>query len=143
MKEQYKIFCDTYLQTFNASISYAKAFPLAKEGTCMVNGCKLLKRQEIQEYLKERFKELGKENIAKIEEILEYYTKGVRGELKEEVVVTEMVGDGLSETKIVMKQIAIKDRTRCAELLMKRLELVEEDRQDNTFRVELVNAQDE
>jgi phage terminase small subunit len=143
MKEQYKIFCDTYLQTFNASTSYAKAFPAAKEGTCMVNGCKLLKRQEIQEYLKERFKELGKENIAKIEEILEYYTKGVRGELKEEVVVTEMVGDGLSETKIVMKQIAIKDRTRCAELLMKRLELVEEDRQDNTFRIELVNAQNE
>ena len=63
--------------------------------------------------------------------------------MKEEVVVTEMVGDGLSETKIVMKQIAIKDRTRCAELLMKRLELVEEDRQDNTFRVELVNAQNE
>ena len=54
-----------------------------------------------------------------------------------------MVGDGLSETKIALKQIAIKDRTRCAELLMKRLELVEEDRQDNTFRVELVNAQDE
>ena len=54
-----------------------------------------------------------------------------------------MVGDGLSETKIILKQIAIKDRNRCAELLMKRLELVEEDRQDNTFRVELVNAQDE
>lgn len=143
MKEEYKIFCYTYLKTLNASESYLAAFPKSKRSTAMVNGCKLRKKEEIQEYLKKKLDEIDKENFASVEEILAYYTRGMRGELEEETIVTEMVGNGMSETKTVMKQISIKDRTRCAELLMKRLELVEGNRQDNTFKIELVNAQDE
>ena len=123
MKEQYKIFCDTYLQTFNASISYAKAFPLAKEGTCMVNGCKLLKRQEIQEYLKERFKQASNDRIASVQEVLETLTRTLRQEAKEEVIVNKFVGDGISEVEIVEKKPCLREVLKAAELLGKRYAL--------------------
>ena len=123
MKEQYKIFCDTYLQTFNASLSYAKAFPLAKEGTCMVNGCKLLKRQEIQEYLKERFKQASNDRIASVQEVLETLTRTLRQEAKEEVIVNKFVGDGISEVEIVEKKPCLREVLKAAELLGKRYAL--------------------
>ena len=123
MKEQYKIFCDTYLQTFNASISYAKAFPTAEEGTCMVNGCKLLKKQEIQEYLKERFKQASNDRIASVQEVLETLTRTLRQEAKEEVIVNKFVGDGISEVEIVEKKPCLREVLKAAELLGKRYAL--------------------
>ena len=120
MKEQYKIFCDTYLQTFNASISYAKAFPTAGEGTCMVNGCKLLKKQEIQDYLKERYKEASNERIADVQEVLETLTRVMRQEETEQTVVTKMVGNGMSEVEIVDKKPSLREVLKAAELLGKR-----------------------
>lgn len=123
MKEQYKIFCDTYLQTFNASISYAKAFPLAGESTCMVNGCKLLKKQEIQEYLKERFKQASNDRIASVQEVLETLTRTLRQEAKEEVIVNKFVGDGISEVEIVEKKPCLREVLKAAELLGKRYAL--------------------
>lgn len=123
MKEQYKIFCDTYLQTFNASVSYAKAFPTAGEGTCMVNGCKLLKKQEIQEYLKERFKQASNDRIASVQEVLETLTRTLRQEAKEEVIVNKFVGDGISEVEIVEKKPCLREVLKAAELLGKRYAL--------------------
>ena len=64
--------------------------------------------------------------IAEAEEVLKYLTKGMRGQLKEEVVVVVGSGDGFSEAQIVNKNISIKDSNKCAELLGKRYGLFTE-----------------
>lgn len=135
MKEQYKIFCDTYLQTFNASISYAKAFPLAKEGTCMVNGCRLLKKEEVQEHLKKRLKEAENERVADIQELLEGLTRIIRQEEEEEVVVNKLIGNGMSEVEIVKKKPSTKDILKAIELLGKRYALFTDKVETNVKQV--------
>ena len=123
MKEQYKIFCDTYIKTFNASESYLTAFPNVKTSTAMVNGCKLLKKEEIQDYLKERYKEASNERIADVQEVLETLTRTLRQQEEEGVVVTEMIGNGLSEAKIIKKKPNLREVLKAAELLGKRYAL--------------------
>ena len=123
MKEQYKIFCDTYIKTFNASESYLTAFPNVKTSTAMVNGCKLLKKEEIQDYLKERYKEASNERIADVQEVLETLTRVMRQEETEQTVVTKLVGNGMSEVEIVDKKPSLREVLKAAELLGKRYAL--------------------
>ena len=123
MKEQYKIFCDEYIKKLDASKSYKKAYPKAKQTTCQVNGCNLLKKDEIQEYLKKRFKEASNERVADVQEVLETLTRTLRQQEEEEVVVTEMIGNGLSEAKIIKKKPNLREVLKAAELLGKRYAL--------------------
>ena len=51
---------------------------------------------------------------------MQYLTKGIRQELEEEVIVTEGIGDGCSEAKVMKKKISLKDSNKCAEMLAKR-----------------------
>lgn len=60
------------------------------------------------------------ESIAKADEILKYLTSIVRGEIQEEVVVTEGLGEGVSVAKKIKKDLQIKDRIKAAELIGKR-----------------------
>ena len=120
MKEQYKIFCDEYIKTLDASKSYKKAYPKAKQTTCQVNGCNLLKKDEIQEYLKKRFKEASNERVADVQEVLETLTRVMRQEETEQTVVTKMVGNGISEVEIVEKKPCLREVLKAAELLGKR-----------------------
>ena len=48
-------------------------------------------------------------------------TSVMRGEVAEEVVVTEGTGDGCSEARIVPKQVSARDRLEAAKALEKRL----------------------
>lgn len=50
-------------------------------------------------------KELESKRIAKAEEVLEYLTRVLRREETEQVVVTENIGDFMSEAKVVDKQV--------------------------------------
>ena len=68
-------------------------------------------------------KELESKRIAKAEEVLEYLTRVLRGEETEQVVVTENIGDFMSEAKVVDKEISAKDKIKAAELLGKRYRL--------------------
>ena len=58
--------------------------------------------------------------IADATEVMELLTKALRGEIKEEIVVVENIGDYMSEAKTIDKQIGAKDRIKAAELLGKR-----------------------
>ena len=68
-------------------------------------------------------KEIEDKRIAKAEEVLEYLTKVIRNEEKEEVVVTVNVGDFQTEIKKVKKELSAKDKIKAAELLGKRYRL--------------------
>ncbi len=68
-------------------------------------------------------KQLEDERIAKANEVLQYLTRVIRGQETEEVVVTENIGDFMSEAKTIKKEIGAKDRIKAAELLGKRYRL--------------------
>ena len=54
------------------------------------------------------------------EEVEYRLSKAGRGELKEEVVVIEGVGDGGSEARIVQKHLSARDQLKALELMGKR-----------------------
>lgn len=58
------------------------------EKTAEVQASRLLRNVKVQEYKEKLLAEIQKSSIATIEEILEYYTKVMRREEKESVVVT-------------------------------------------------------
>jgi phage terminase small subunit len=118
------IFATEYLIDTNATRAYKKAYPnVKKDETAKSAASRLLTNVNVKNYIDKKMKEIEDKNIAKVEEVMQYLTKGMRMELEEEVVVTENIGDYMSEAKIVKKQISIKDANKCAELLGKRYRL--------------------
>jgi len=82
-----------------------------------------LLKPAIKGYIDEKLEAMQDERTASAKEVLEFLTKSMRGEIKEEVVVVEGTGDGTSEARMVKKQIGLRDRIKSAELLGKRYRL--------------------
>jgi len=121
LTEKQKRFCDYYIETLNATESYKKAgYKVKTDGAARANASRLLTNANIKSYIDERLKELEDKRIAKADEVLKHLTAAMRGEIDEEVVVVENIGDYESRARVVKKQISAKDRIRAAELLGKR-----------------------
>ena len=118
MIKRMKDFADFYLETGNIYQSAIKAG--YSENYAKTNASKLLEKDSVKNYIEDKLAEVQSQRIATITEVMEYLTKGLRQELEEEVVVTEGIGDGCSEVKIIKKKIGIKDSNKCAEMLAKR-----------------------
>ena len=118
-----KAFCDYYIESNNATESYKKAYSCKSSRTAEVNGCKLLINTKIEDYINQRIKKIENNRIASATEVLEYLTRVMRGEEKEEVVTTVNTGNGYSEIQKVIKEPGIKDKTKASELLGKRYRL--------------------
>ncbi|KEH93234.1 terminase small subunit [Clostridium botulinum] len=140
-----KIFCDEYLVDLNATRAYKAAyFNIKKDSTARTNGSRLLTNANVKSYIDERLKELEDKRIAKAEEVLQYLTKVMRGEEKEEVVVTENIGDFMSEARVIEKQVGAKERNKAAELLGKRYRLFTEKVEvEGNVGIEIVDDIDE
>lgn len=82
-------------------------------------------KHQYKPYLKDaigkRLQELKNERTASLSEVLEFMTSTMRGEVKEDVVVTEGTGDGCSEARVIQKQVSARDRLEAAKALEKRL----------------------
>ena len=113
-----KTFADLYLQYGNATQAAKEAG--YKGNYVGQNADKLLKNTKIKDYIENRLQEIESRKIADITEVMQYLTKGLRQELEEEVIVTEGIEKGITESKVVMKKISIRDSNKCAELLAKR-----------------------
>ena len=118
-----KAFCDYYIESNNATESYKKAYSCKSSRTAEMNGCKLLRNTKIEDYINQRIKKIENNRIASATEVLEYLTRVMRGEEKEEVVTTVNTGNGYSEIQKVIKEPGIKDKTKASELLGKRYRL--------------------
>ncbi|EHR1327348.1 TPA: terminase small subunit [Clostridium perfringens] len=116
-----KAFAEYYIETGNATQSAVKAGYSKK--TARVIGQENLLKPALKSYIDEKMKELESKRIAKAEEVLEYLTRVLRGEETEQVVVTENIGDFMSEAKVIDKEISAKDKIKAAELLGKRYRL--------------------
>lgn len=74
-------FCDEYIKTGNATKSAIAAG--YKEKGAGVQGCVLLKKPEVQDYIRKRSTEASNDNIASLTEALEFLSKVMRGEIKD------------------------------------------------------------
>lgn len=103
------LFCEEYIKTLNATKSYLTVYGCTQK-TAEVNGCRLLSNARIQNYIEERYKNVEKSKIADANEVLEYFTRVMRGEEK------DTLGFDAS----------LKDRNKAGELLAKRYKLFED-----------------
>ena len=121
LTEKQKRFADYYIETGNITEAAVKAGDSKK--TARVIGQENLLKPAIKGYIDEKLEAMQDERTASAKEVLEFLTKSMRGEIKEEVVVVEGTGDGTSEARMVKKQIGLRDRIKSAELLGKRYRL--------------------
>ena len=98
-----KAFADYYIETGNATEAERRAGYKKPN----VQGSQNLDKLSVKSYIEERIKALDEKRIAKGEEVLQYLTKVMRGEEKDQF--------GLDAS--------LQDRTKAAELLGKRYRL--------------------
>ena len=116
MKTEWQIFADEYIISLNATQSYLKAYPEASYATANVEGCKLLVKPSIKNYIDEQMAKKQDERIMKQDEILRLLTSIARGEQTEQT----LKGEGNGFQILVDKDISAKDRLKALELLGKR-----------------------
>lgn len=117
-------FCVEYLIDLNATQAAIRAGYSDKTAYSM--GQRLLKNVEIQSRIKKMRDEYYDKTIMSAKEVEYRLSKAGRGELKEEVVVTESVGEGVSRTRIIEKHLSAKDQIKALELMGKRHHLFDD-----------------
>ena len=126
MKEKQKFFCDYYIETGNATEAAIKAGYSKK--TAKVIGSENLTKPYLKQYIDEHLAQIEDARIAKGEEVLQYLTKVMRGEEKDQF--------GLDAS--------LQDRTKAAELLGKRYRLFTEKIEvDGVQQVQIVDDIDD
>lgn len=134
LTEKQKRFADYYIETGNITESAIRAG--YSETYANAQGYKLLENVGIKSYIDERIAEKDNKRIAKQDEVLEFLTNVLRGEVKEQYPL----GLGMGEQKLVKKELDGKDRIKAAELLGKRYTMWTDKQQiDGTVGVQLVD----
>lgn len=99
------IFAEEYLKTQNQTKSYLKIHPNAKTESAGVLGNRMLKRVRIKNYIEERLNPIieqeQKTAIADANEILEFITAVIRGEVKDQLGFETSVKDRLNASKML------------------------------------------
>lgn len=111
------IFANEYLVDLNATRAYKVAYKnIKKDETARVNASRLLTNANVKTYIDEQLKKIESEKIADAKEVMEYLSRILRDEEKEETLIGE--GGGVqSKTNI---KLSAKDKLKAAELLGKR-----------------------
>ena len=118
LTEKQKRLVDYFIETGNQTEAAIKAGYSKKNARFVAS--KTLNLPKVKEFLEKRLKEIEENRIAKAAEVMQFLTSSMRGEIKEEVIVVEGVGDGCSDARVMEKQIGANDRIKAAALLAKR-----------------------
>ena len=105
LTEKQKRFCEYYIQNPNATEAAIKAGYAPK--AAYATGAENLRKPQIQQYIDEVMQSLQSKRIADADEVLQYLTGVMRGEIKDQFDM----------------DASIQDRNRAAELLGKRYRL--------------------
>ncbi|KAA2274683.1 MULTISPECIES: terminase small subunit [unclassified Staphylococcus] len=111
-------FVDEYIKT---GVAYQSALKAGySEKYAKARSHKLLENVGIKKAIDERMKELKKASIADQDEILQYLTSVVRGEITDQELIPIGIGKGEMEVESLEKRSDTNARTKAAELLGKR-----------------------
>lgn len=114
-------FCAEYLIDLNGTQAAIRAGYSKKTANRIAN--QLLSNLDIQNRIREVRDREFENAIATAKEAEAFLAQCMRGDLKEEVIVTVGQGDGFSSAEVVKKQISLRDRIKAAELIGKRNQL--------------------
>lgn len=115
MQGRRKKFVDAYIMSGQA----AEAARVAGYKSPAREGYRLLKNPEVRSAIDERLAQIDSEKILKQQQLLEFLSAVVRGEVKDETALTKMTGKGYSEIVCVELRSPTRERIRAAELLLK------------------------
>ena len=115
LNERQKAFADYYIQTGNATEAAIKAG--YSEKTARSIGAENLTKPDISAYIRERLDEQSEKRVADANEVIEFYTAVMRGEVKDQF--------GLDAS--------LSDRLKAGDALMKRYNAIKETESKNTF----------
>lgn len=137
MTEKQEAFCREYLIDYNATQAAIRVGYSEKTARSIAN--KMLTNADIKKRLSElkQHHDLDYENrLASPMEIKAFLAAAMRGEIKEECIVTEGIGEGQSEARIISKYLCAKDRIKAADILARAEALfVDRVKIDNTVPV--------
>lgn len=107
LNERQKAFADYYIQTGNATDAAIKAGYSKK--TAYSIGNENLKKPEISAYIGERMAEQSEKRVADANEVIEFYTAVMRGEVKDQFGLDASLSDRLKAGDALMKRYAVTD----------------------------------
>ena len=117
MTEKQQKFADGYIVSLNATQAYKKAYPNIKnDEVARTNGSRLLTNANVKAYIDERLEKLKSERVADQQEVLEFLTSVMRGEVTEPLLVLD--GEGCQ--KVIEAKPNVSTRKSAAVDLGKR-----------------------
>lgn len=117
MTEKQQKFADEYIVSLNATQAYKKAYPNIKNNeVAKAAGSRLLANVNVRSYIDERLEELKSERVADQQEVLEFLTSVMRGEVTEPLLVL----DGEGYQKVIEAKPNVSTRKSAAVDLGKR-----------------------
>ena len=111
-------FADEYIITGNAYKSAIEAG--YSENYAKGNVIKLLENESVKAYIENRLEEIKSEKVADQQEVMEYLTAVMRGQIQDEVIMVVGDGDFGGSIEKEEKRSDTQARTKAAELLGKR-----------------------
>lgn len=134
LTEKQKRFADYYIESGSATEAARKAG--YSDRTIRGHAHKMLRNVAVRAYIDDHMKKADKDRIASAEEVLEFLTSVVRGEVIERVPI--LIGNGVQE--LVENTPTVQAREKAAELLGKRY-MLWTDRQhvEGTLGVQIVD----
>lgn len=137
LTEKQKRFADYYIESGNGAESARRAGYKGENHDNIAT--ENLRKLAIKQYIDERIREKDNNRIAKQEEVLEYLTNVLRGEMTERLPMFAK-----DHFELVDNTPSIKDRTKAAELLGKRYTLWTDKTQlEGTVGVQIVDDIDD
>jgi phage terminase small subunit len=113
MTPKQKAFADYYIQTGNATEAARRAG--YSENNVGENAAKTLKTPKVTQYIAERMAQQDKSRVADANEVIEFYTAVMRGEVKDQFGLEASLSDRLKAGDSLMKRYAAAaDRNRGA-----------------------------
>lgn len=138
LTEKQRRFVDYYVETGNASEAARRAG--YSEKTAGWIGQENLQKPTIKAAVDARLKELEDKRIATADEVMQFLTSTLRGEVKEERVVVEGTGEGRSDARIITVQVSARDRLEAAKSLLKRYPM-QLDAKEQKLRLQKLEAE--
>ena len=138
LTEKQRRFVDYYIETGNASEAARRAG--YSEKTAGWIGQENLQKPTIKAAIDARLRELEGKRIAKADEVMQFLTSTLRGEVKEEHVVVEGTGEGRSDARIIKVQVSARDRLDAAKSLLKRYPM-QLDAKEHKLRLQKLEAE--
>lgn len=107
MTEKQMKFADEYIISLNASQAYKKAYPNIKNNdVAKANGSRLLAKANIKAYIDEQLEKLKLERVADQQEVMEFLTAVMRGEVEEPLLVLD--GEGMQRIAQAKPNVATR-----------------------------------